>query len=178
VILSILEKEMEGISIPVDRLTESIEDAETGERHETALLRVQPEQAHTIKKSHWLFDWHWEIKQPEREIYKFVKVVEPRVIRGLVSLEDMGNPLHLHLIENAKANRLKNKKYLGVAGNLFAFACKRSFELGYEGFITFDSKTNLVNHYIRSFGSKATGRHKAVFRYGSCKRACISVFPR
>lgn len=37
--------------------------------------------------------------------------------------------------------------YLGVAGNLFAFACKLSFEAGYEGFVAFDSKSALIEHY-------------------------------
>jgi len=37
--------------------------------------------------------------------------------------------------------------YLGVPGNLIAFACKVSFEKGYQGFVAFDSKTALIKHY-------------------------------
>ncbi len=145
---------MRGISIRVDRLTRSIEDANTGERNETEVLRVMPEQVGQIKKSHFGFDWAYELSQPAREVYKLVRVDEPRVIQGLVCLEDTGNPMHLHLVENAKFNQHRSKKYVGVAGNLFAFACKQSFAKGYGGFVVFDSKTKLVDHYINSLGAK------------------------
>jgi hypothetical protein len=145
---------MRGISIRVDRLTHSIEDARTGERHETEVLRVMPEQVGQIKKSHFGFDWAYELAQPGREVYKLVRVDAPRVVQGLVSLEDRGNPMFVHLIENARFNQHRSKKYVGVAGNLFAFACKQSFAKGYGGFVVFDSKTKLVDHYIRSLGAK------------------------
>ncbi len=145
---------MRGISIRVDRLTHSIEDAKTGERHETEVIRVMPQQVGQIKKSQFGFDWALELTQPGREVYKLVRVDAPKVIQGLVSLEDMGNPMELHLIEDAKFNQHRVKKYLGVAGNLFAFACKCSFEKGYDGFVMFDSKTKLVDHYIKSLGAK------------------------
>jgi len=53
----------------------------------------------------------------------------------------------MHLIESAKFNKSQNKVYLGVPGNLVAFACKVSVEMGYEGFIAFDAKTALIKHY-------------------------------
>ncbi|MCX6197645.1 MAG: hypothetical protein NTY88_00295 [Bacteroidetes bacterium] len=57
------------------------------------------------------------------------------------------------LIENAPHNFGKSKQYYGVAGNLTAFACKRSFELGYEGEVAFESKTQLIEHYQTSLGA-------------------------
>lgn len=41
-----------------------------------------------------------------------------------------------------------------MAGNLFAFACKVAFEKGYEGYISFHAKTELVEHYMKSLGAK------------------------
>ena len=42
----------------------------------------------------------------------------------------------------------ENKKiYTGVPGNLVAFACKLSFEKGYDGYLAFDAKTLLIKHY-------------------------------
>ncbi len=167
---------MLGISIRVDRLTRSIEDANTGERYETTLLQVLPEQAQTIKKSHWLFDWHWEIKQPERNIYKLVKVVEPSVVQGLVSLESRGDHVFLHLIENAKINRGSSKKYVGVAGNLFAHACKCSFELGFGGFVAFDSKTKLISHYIKTLEATHVGAQRLHLDEKVAKKLIIRYF--
>lgn len=53
----------------------------------------------------------------------------------------------MHLIESAKFNKGKQKIYTGVPGNLVAFACRRSFEKGYDGYLAFDAKTVLIKHY-------------------------------
>lgn len=60
----------------------------------------------------------------------------------------------MHLIESAKFNCGKENVYVGVPGNLVAFACKVSFEKGYEGFISFISKTTLKEHYRQMLGAK------------------------
>ncbi len=56
----------------------------------------------------------------------------------------------MHLIESSKFNKGKNKVYLGIPGNLVAFACKVSVDKGYEGFLAFDAKTALIKHYEQS----------------------------
>ncbi len=56
----------------------------------------------------------------------------------------------MHLIESAKFNKGKNKVYLGIPGNLVAFACKVSVDKGYDGFLAFDAKTALIKHYKQS----------------------------
>lgn len=55
--------------------------------------------------------------------------------------------MFMHLIESARFSKGKGKVYLGVPGNLIAFACKVSLEKGYEGFLAFDAKTSLIKHY-------------------------------
>ena len=71
----------------------------------------------------------------------------PDVVQGLLSISDQNDHIYVHLVENAKFNRGKSRIYEGVAGNLFAFACKCSFEIGYDGFVAFDAKTSLIEHY-------------------------------
>jgi hypothetical protein len=56
-------------------------------------------------------------------------------------------------VESANFNKGTNKIYLGVAGNLFAFACKLAFEKGYEGYVAFDSKSALIEHYKKNLGA-------------------------
>ncbi len=46
------------------------------------------------------------------------------------------------------------KLYEGVAGNLMAYACKRSFEKGYDGVVAFLAKTKLIEHYEKSLAAK------------------------
>ena len=50
--------------------------------------------------------------------------------------------------------------YLGVAGNLFAFACKLSFEKGYDGYVAFDSKSALIDHYKKNLGATHLGEQR------------------
>ena len=59
----------------------------------------------------------------------------------------------MHLVESAKFNKGKEKIYLGVPGNLVAFACKLSFSVGFEGYVAFDSKTVLISHYQSTLGA-------------------------
>jgi hypothetical protein len=56
----------------------------------------------------------------------------------------------MHLIESAKFNKGSNKIYTGVPGNLVAFACKYSFDQGYEGYLAFDAKSILIKHYEKT----------------------------
>ena len=76
------------------------------------------------------------------------------IIQGLISLSDNIDHIYMHLIESSKFNKGKTKLYLGVPGNLVAFACKYSFDKGYDGYIAFDSKTKLNQHYQDSLGAK------------------------
>jgi hypothetical protein len=135
---AVMKRAMRGVSILIDKLTHSIEDAKTGQRFETRLERLFPLRLHEIIPSQWLFDWKSEILMADREVFKLVRVVEPKVIQGLVSLEIKSDHILVHLIENALFNQTRKKKYLGVAGNLFAFACKVSFELGFQGYVAFE----------------------------------------
>ena len=50
-------------------------------------------------------------------------------------------------------NKGKSKLYYGVPANLVAFACKISFDNGYDGFVAFDSKSALIKHYEQSLGA-------------------------
>ena len=59
----------------------------------------------------------------------------------------------MHLIESAPFNKGRNKTYIGVPGNLVAFACRVSFQRGGAGYLAFNSKTQLIEHYIKSLGA-------------------------
>jgi hypothetical protein len=57
------------------------------------------------------------------------------------------------LVESSPENFGTQKKFLGIGGNLFAFACKKSFEKGFMGNIAFISKTSLIEHYSLTLGA-------------------------
>jgi hypothetical protein len=112
-----------------------------------------------LKKADWLFNWKSEAKLKDRKVYKPVIVDNPNIIQGLISLQDRGDHIFMRLIESNKFNRGNKKIYLGVPGNLVAFACKISFEKGYGGYVSFESKSKLKEHYKKTL--------KAHFLFGN-----------
>ena len=60
----------------------------------------------------------------------------------------------IYRIELAPENIGKNKRIDNVAGTLFAYVAKDSLDAGFEGFVVFDSKTILVNHYVEKYGAQ------------------------
>lgn len=143
-----------GLDFEVDKLTNSIENVITSDSFQTNIILVSKLDLKTIsKKNGWQFDWKYKFKQPEREVYKLTIVNNQDVTQGLVSIEIKSDHVYMHLVESAPFNKGKNKVYAGVPGNLVAFACKLSFQRGYEGNVSFFSKSQLVQHYIDSLGA-------------------------
>jgi len=138
----------------IDKITNSIEDADTGKSLDTDMIPVKADDLKSIlKKSGWRFNWKSEFKYTNRQLYKLV-IQEEIVIQGLISLQPMENFIEMHLIETAPHNYGHSKKYRGVAGNLVAFACKMSFNLGFEGYVAFKAKTGLIQHYADTLGAE------------------------
>lgn len=141
------------VDIEIDKLTRSIENAITGDSFKTEIIALTAADLRSIKKADWRFDWKTEIKNPNRTVYKLVIVENTAVIQGLISLQDRGDHMLMALIESNKFNWGAKKVYVGVPGNLVAFACKLSFEKGYAGYVAFESKTRLIAHYQKSLGA-------------------------
>lgn len=138
----------------IDKLTNSIENVQTGDSFPTniTLLSIN-DLKKVVKKAGWQFDWKYELQQPAREVYKLTIVNNLSVIQGLISLEAKTDHVYMHLVESAPFNKGKMKVYSGVPGNLVAFACRLSFQRGFDGNVSFISKTQLINHYIETLGA-------------------------
>src|SRR5258708_18811014 len=131
----------------VYRLTESIVDTSTEVSFETEVLRMGAgEWRRVLKKDGWNFNWREELRDPEREVYKLIIKGED-AIQGLISIVRKDNFIEMPLIEVAPHNLGRGKKYYGVPGNLVAFVCMLSFEMGFEGYVGFEAKTKLIQHY-------------------------------
>lgn len=142
-----MTKRNQHIDIEIDKLTNSIENAYSGDCFDTELLLISKDDLRPVKKGNeWQFDWKYEFEQSDRQVYKLTIKGNPKVIQGLISFSDEKDHLFMHLIESAPFNKGKNKIYVGVPGNLIAFLCKDSWDKGYEGFVSFISKTQLIEH--------------------------------
>ena len=143
-----------GLDFLIDKLTNSVENVVTGDSFQTEVSLVSTSDLKNVtKKNNWLFDWKFEHKQPEREVYKLTILGNPNVIQGLICIEVKSDHVYMHLVENAPFNKGKTKMYAGVAGNLVAFACRLSFQRGHEGNVSFLSKTQLIDHYEQTLGA-------------------------
>jgi hypothetical protein len=90
---------------------------------------------------------------PEREVYKLTIAGNPTVIQGLISMEIKRDHVFMHLLESSPFNKGKSKVYSGIPRNLVAFACRLSFQRGFEGNVSFISKTQLIDHYVLTLGA-------------------------
>ena len=143
------------IDIEVDRLTNSIEEVGTGRKLDTSIERATRSDLKGLGPG-WKFEWLAELRR--HEVYKLVVPELDDEIHGLVSLSREADHVFTHLVENHPLNVGREKRYEGVAGNLFAFAAKLSFELGHQGFVCFVAKTQLIGHYQKKFGAQRMGR--------------------
>jgi len=149
------------LDFEIDKITESIENAQTGETLNTLVLPFTKDDLKEVtKKNGWLFNWKFEYDQTGRQVYKLVAEKEPQTIHGLVSLEKRTGHVFMTLIENAPFNIGKRKKYLGVACNLTAYGCKLSLEYGFGGVVAFDAKTALIPHYEKTLGAVRIGQKR------------------
>jgi hypothetical protein len=135
------------LDVHIDKLTNSIENITTGEVFDTVITQLTAKDNKQIVAKSWQFDWQIELKDKTKLVYKLTTVNNPNIIQGLLSIEDKQDHVFMHLIESSKFNNGKEKIYLGVPGNLIAFACKVSVERGYQGFVAFDAKSALIKHY-------------------------------
>jgi hypothetical protein len=147
-------KKFKGLDFIVDKLTNSIENVVTGDSFQTEISVLSKTDLKGITKSMgWTFNWKTEFNDPVKEVYKLNIVNNSTIIQRLISLEIEADHIYMHLVENAPFNRGKSKMYSGVAGNLVAFACKLSFQRGHQGNIAFISKTQLIDHYVKTLGA-------------------------
>lgn len=168
-----------GLDFEVDKLTNSIENIVTGDSFATEISIVTlVDLKNVTKKNRWQFDWKFEFKQPEREVYKLTIVHNQQIIQGLISLEIKHDHVYMHLVESAPFNKGKTKMYSGVPGNLLAFACKLSFQRGHNGNVSFVSKTQLIQHYIESLGAMHVGGRIMIIDSNAALKLNNKYFPK
>lgn len=154
----------------IDKITNSIEEAVTGKSLDSEVLPLVLADLKTIlKKNGWQFNWKTEFKHSERQLYKLT-IKADTLIQGLLSLQSAQNYVEMHLVETAPHNFGHSKKYVGVPGNLVAFACKMSYDLGFEGFVGFTAKTRLIQHYIDTLGAELLFKDRMSVSGNSAKK--------
>lgn len=119
------------------------------------------------KQDGWQFSWKKLFRTEGVLFFRLSRTEAPDQIEGLVMLtlinEEM---LYMNDIEAAPHNFGSGGRYENVAGCLLAFACYKSFELGkghYLGYLSFESKTRLIELYEKKYGATFAMGQKMFF---------------
>jgi hypothetical protein len=167
------------IDIEIDKLTNSIENVITGDSFQTDISLIDNNDLKLVtNKNGWLFNWKSEYRQPDRDVYKLTISGNPEIIQGLISITEREDHVYMHLIESAPFNLGRNKVYVGVPGNLVAFACRISFHRGFDGYVSFASKTQLIEHYQNTLGSINVGGNLMVINTDAALKLIDKYFKK
>ena len=109
-----------------------------------------------LKKDGWNFNWRQLTKNENSQSYVLKLIYYEQSVEGALLLKNEEGMLIMDVLEVAPQNIGNKKRYDYVAGCLIAYACRESFKIegNYKGFLTFVSKTNLINWYSKKYGAE------------------------
>lgn len=145
------------VSVDVDKIVPCLEDARTGEILKTNVSRMTKSD---LKGYNIRTGWgaNWQKKASLNEVYA-LRIDGSDEVHGLVAVraESGANAVYIDFAKAAPHSdptMVKEKRYNGIGGHLFAIAAKRSEQLGYDGAIYGDAANKeLLNLYERKFGA-------------------------
>ena len=161
----------------IDRLTDSILNTISGDSFQTEISTLKKSNLkNLLKKNGWNFNWKAEFNDLTKEVYKLTIVNNPNIIQGLLSITIERDHIFINLLENAPFNIGKHKLYEGVAGNLVAYSCKVSFQKGYEGYVAFTAKSQLIKHYEETLGAYHFKNQRMIIDTNAARNLVIKYF--
>jgi hypothetical protein len=171
------KREKTALDFKIDKLTNSIQNTVSGDSFPTDVSRLMKADLKQItKKNGWAFNWRTELNDNSREVFKLTISNNPNIIQGILSLTIEPDHIYMDLLESAPFNRGKNKLYEGVAGNLVAYACKVSFQNGFDGYLSFTAKTKLIEHYIKTLNAYHFGGHLMIINTSAANKLIEKYF--
>ncbi|KJD44008.1 hypothetical protein QD47_19560 [Paenibacillus terrae] len=151
----------QSVDVIIDELTPCLIHRESGEEYKTTFEPLLKSDLKMLtKKMGWVnFDWKQEFSVSDRQVYKLL-IKGSTDIQGLISFQIAEGYIDVFLVESAPWNvGSSDKVFIGVGAHLFAIACKFSFDYGFDGVVSFTSKTKLIEHYQDKLGAIIIGGH-------------------
>ena len=62
------KQKVSGLDFEIDKLTNSIENTQTGELFDTEIVRLTNKDIKQIKRADWQFNWSKELKDKSKEV--------------------------------------------------------------------------------------------------------------
>lgn len=144
------------IKLFIDEVTPCLRDSLNDTYVDTVYEKIDHISSSTAlqmkKYEKWEFDWS-DSDLDDCTLYALY-VKDVRGTQGLIACREYKNSgntkgyIEVPMVEANPKNVGSKGRYKGVGAHLFSIACRLSFELGYDGYVTFVSKTDLVQHYI------------------------------
>lgn len=162
------------VDVEIDGLTRSIVAADTNESISTTIIwwdQLKPSQKRLSK---WNFNWQGEVGMKRKVAALTIR--DEHQLQGLISFTVEHDHVFVHLVESAPHNVGQSKKFMGVPGNLFAFACQESLRLGFEGSLAFIAKTELITHYEATLSAIQAGTSQRMIIRADAARKLISQY--
>jgi len=131
-----------------------------GEMHLASFRKLTKTDILFMRRLGWEPDFDWSIyltKSHPSTAYKLVNNVN-NAIEGAIAFRDDEGFVYVNLMECAPHNRTNHRNYINTPDILLGEACRRSFEIGGEGYINFQPKSNKEMYYAMKFGARPTGR--------------------
>jgi len=150
------------IEMLIDEITPCLRDNQNNTYIDTeyeTIEHISSKAASMMRKyEKWNFDWS-DPDLDDCSIYALY-VKGSKQTQGLIACREYKDQnqtkgyIEVVLAEANPKNVGKDGKYKGVGAHLFSIASKLSLDLGYDGYVTFISKTDLVQHYIEELHAK------------------------
>ena len=145
------------IEIIIDEITPCLRDNRNNTYVDTTYDKIEHITSVTAsqmqKYEKWNFDWS-DPDLNDCSIYALY-VEGSKQTQGLIACREYKNKnqtkgyIEVALAEANPKDVGSEGRYKGVGARLFSMASRLSLDLGYDGYVTFISKTDLVQHYIK-----------------------------
>jgi len=126
------------------------------------------------------FNWTTYISDKSKGTPFKIIAVGNNNIQGTISFRSVDGFVFVDLLENSPLNRASARQriYVNVVDVLLGVACLESFIKGFEGIVSFESKTNLISYYQERFNSKQIRNSQKMFIDTRDAAALIALYYR
>jgi len=146
------------IDLIIDHITPCLIERSTAKILPTSYRKIDPKEIRLLTKG-WRFNW----VKPFKDGYEVFGLTVGDEIQGLISLKPSEDFVEVGLVESSPHNVGSKGVYYGVGAHLFAFAAKFSFDNGFDGYISFSAKTDLIEHYKNVLSAKQIGNTQKMY---------------
>jgi hypothetical protein len=137
-------------------------------------ISVDKATAKELKKHGWSFNW---AQRGSATSAKFALKVAG-LVEGLVEFDREPQNLcdRIFWLEIDPHNRGVGRRHEGIAGMLLAFVAQDSFFNGFDGFVVFESKTEIIKLYVEKYGAKQIGSSQELYFDTAASRKLIEMY--